>query len=129
MSGEERGYGLFDDKMEDLKKRVAEVKEKKGRGLLICYQKYNEERRTSKLISAVKSGLTVVLVTDAGTPCISDPGHLLVSQAHLEGLRVTSVPGPSALNLAITLSGFPADKFNFYGYLSKLQNTRLITLQ
>ena len=93
--------------------------------MLISYYKYNEEERVLKLINGIKNGLQVVLVCDAGTPCISDPGYKLVSEAHNQGLSVRSIPGPSALNNVITLSGFPTDKFIFSGYLSKTLQPRI----
>jgi 16S rRNA C1402 (ribose-2'-O) methylase RsmI len=81
-SNNNNNYGLFDEKLDRLKEKIKETKKKKGRGILISYYKYNEEERVLKLINGIKSGLKVVLVCDAGTPCISDPGYKLVSEAH-----------------------------------------------
>jgi len=73
----------------------------------------------------MKSGLSVALVSDAGTPCISDPGYKLISQCHSENIYVSSIPGPSSSNLALTMSGFPADRYMFLGFISKNLKERL----
>jgi 16S rRNA (cytidine1402-2'-O)-methyltransferase len=78
---------------------------------------HNERVATGKLLAALHQGSSVALVTDAGTPGISDPGALLVEAAHREGLRVIPVPGPNAAVAAYSAAGFIADRFLFVGFL------------
>jgi 16S rRNA (cytidine1402-2'-O)-methyltransferase len=84
---------------------------------LISYFQFNEARRSEEIIERLRRGEKVALVTDAGTPGISDPGERVVQAAIRAGLRVESVPGPSALVAAITASGLPTDEFHFIGFL------------
>ncbi len=79
----------------------------------------NEKARSEEIIGHLESGVSVALITDAGTPAVSDPGAWVVSLAHARGLRVTVVPGPSAVTAALALSGFPADRFVFEGFLPR----------
>mmetsp|Transcript_14106 Transcript_14106/g.9912 ORF Transcript_14106/g.9912 Transcript_14106/m.9912 type:complete len:87 (-) Transcript_14106:523-783(-) len=72
----------------------------------------------------MKLGLTVGLVSDAGTPTISDPGFKFLSQAHESGIAVEALPGPCAVITALSASGFPSDSFKFCGYLPKNQLER-----
>jgi len=78
---------------------------------------HNERRAAAGLIAALREGKTVALVSDAGTPALSDPGAWLVAEAHRAGIPVSPVPGPSAAAAAISASGFPAEKFFFCGFL------------
>ena len=78
---------------------------------------HNERTATAKLLAALRQGSSVALVTDAGTPGVSDPGALLVEGAHRERLRVVPVPGPSAAIAAYCAAGFAADRFLFVGFL------------
>jgi 16S rRNA (cytidine1402-2'-O)-methyltransferase len=78
---------------------------------------HNERAATAKLLAALRQGSSVALVTDAGTPGISDPGALLVEAALREGLRVVPVPGPNAAVAAYSAAGFAADRFLFVGFL------------
>tara|TARA_B100001123_G_scaffold245472_1_gene274369 strand:+ start:155 stop:1003 length:849 start_codon:yes stop_codon:yes gene_type:complete len=86
---------------------------------LVAYHKYSEESKLNFLISTLKSGKDVGLISDAGTPLISDPGYLLVNKALEEGIRVIPIPGPSSLIAALSVSGMPLDKFIFYGFPPK----------
>jgi len=86
---------------------------------LVSYHKYSEESKLSFLISSLKSGKDVGLISDAGTPLISDPGYLLVNKALEEGIKVIPIPGPSSLIAALSVSGMPLDKFIFYGFPPK----------
>ena len=86
---------------------------------LIPYHEHNERKQSEKLLSLLKGGSSVALVTDAGTPCISDPGYRLVNLARREGVPVVPVPGPSALVAALSASGFPTDRFFFGGFLPR----------
>ncbi len=83
---------------------------------LISYHKYSEESKLSLFISKLKSGSDIALISDAGTPLISDPGYLLVNQAIDEGIKVVPIPGPSSLISALSVSGLPAERFVFYGF-------------
>lgn len=91
------------------------------------YHAHNEHKITDSLITDLKNGKNYALVTDAGTPAISDPGFLLVRAAWQSGLKVSSLPGPTALISALSGSGIPADKFHFEGFLptKKGRNKRL----
>lgn len=81
--------------------------------------KFNEEAAAGKLVEELQCGKHVALITDAGTPCISDPGYVLVREAVRAGIPVTSVPGCCAAITAITVSGFSALSFGFYGFLPR----------
>jgi 16S rRNA (cytidine1402-2'-O)-methyltransferase len=78
---------------------------------------HNERRAAAGLIAALREGASVALVSDAGTPAISDPGAWLVAEAHRAGIRVSPVPGPSAAAAALSASGFAAPQFLFAGFL------------
>jgi len=78
---------------------------------------HNERAAGEKLLQALREGRSVALVSDAGTPAVSDPGALLVAAAHLEGIRVVPVPGPNAAIAAWSASGFVADRFLYVGFL------------
>ncbi len=84
---------------------------------LISYHEHNQKERTGPLLERLLGGESVALISDAGTPLISDPGAILVREATLAGIPVTSLPGPSALITALTLSGLPAGRFVFEGFL------------
>lgn len=77
----------------------------------------NESRKIPELIDKIKSGLNSALVSDAGTPSISDPGTRLVNAAVKNGIEVIGIPGPSAVTLALSISGLPTDSFVFEGFL------------
>jgi 16S rRNA (cytidine1402-2'-O)-methyltransferase len=83
----------------------------------LSYFEHNEERRTPELIARLAAGAQVALVTDAGTPAISDPGYRLVRAAHDAGVRVIPVPGVSAVIAALSVAGLPTDRFVFEGFL------------
>ena len=127
--GEEDLYGLEDDFMSFLKRKIAESRVKRGRGLLLSYHSYNEQSRIQKLIKAMKYGFKIGLVCDAGTPTISDPGYKLVDTALKEGIIIEALPGPSSISVALSLSGFPSDNYSFDGYLSKNQDEKLNKLE
>lgn len=86
---------------------------------LISLHEHNERERVAELVGRIESGQTVVLVSDAGTPLISDPGYLLVKAAIDAGLRVEALPGPSAILVALVASGLPSSSFRFAGFLPK----------
>jgi 16S rRNA (cytidine1402-2'-O)-methyltransferase len=84
---------------------------------LLSYFLFNEAKRSEEIIERLKRGEKVALVTDAGSPGISDPGERVAKAAIAAGLRVESVPGPSALVAALTAGGLPTDEFHFVGFL------------
>lgn len=83
-----------------------------------------ERGRAAALLDDVAAGLTVLVVTDAGMPLVSDPGHVLVTEAVARGLPVTVLPGPSAVTAAIAVAGVPADRFCFEGFLPRRAGER-----
>ena len=83
---------------------------------LFSYYEQNEKDRIPQIISGLKNDLSVAVISDAGTPTISDPGFKLVREAIREGIRVESIPGPTAAISALITSGLPTDKFLFLGY-------------
>ena len=93
-------------------------------GRVVSYFEGNEAARTPELIAELQGGATVVLVTDAGMPSVSDPGYRLVAAAVTAGVRVTSVPGPSAVLTALAVSGLPVDRFCFEGFLPRKAGPR-----
>src|SRR5277367_3739801 len=84
---------------------------------MLSYFQFNEARRSAEILARLQRGEKVALVTDAGSPGISDPGARVVAAALGAGLRVESVPGPCALVAALTASGLPTDEFHFIGFL------------
>ncbi|HHT12425.1 MAG TPA: 16S rRNA (cytidine(1402)-2'-O)-methyltransferase [Propionibacterium sp.] len=91
---------------------------------VVSYFEGNEASRTRELVDAVAAGQRVVLVTDAGMPSVSDPGYRVVTACIDEGLRVTAVPGPSAVLTALAVSGLPVDRFCFEGFLPRKAGER-----
>ena len=88
-------------------------------GRIVSYFEGNEVGRTPELVEALLGGARVLLVTDAGMPSVSDPGYRLVAAAVEQGIRITAVPGPSAVLTALALSGLPVDRFCFEGFLPR----------
>ena len=84
---------------------------------LLSYFEYNKLKRIDKIISSLKQGKCIALVSDAGTPGISDPGASLIKRAIDENIKVEAIPGPSAMLTALTVSGLPANKFSYVGFL------------
>jgi len=85
---------------------------------LLSYFQFNEAKRSEEIIERLQRGEKIALVTDAGSPGISDPGERVVKAAIAAGFRVESVPGPSALVAALTASGLPTEEFQFIGFLA-----------
>ena len=83
---------------------------------MISNHKFNESKNLNKIISLLKSGEIISLISDAGTPSISDPGSILVNECIRNDIKVTPIPGPSAVATAVSISGF-SEKFIFYGFL------------
>jgi 16S rRNA (cytidine1402-2'-O)-methyltransferase len=95
----------------------------------VALHEHNERAAAAKLIEALRAGKNVALVSDAGTPGLSDPGALLVAEAHRAGIRVSPVPGPSAAAAAFSAAGFPAAGFLFAGFLPASPSARRRALQ
>ncbi|TYL45364.1 16S rRNA (cytidine(1402)-2'-O)-methyltransferase [Nocardioides sp. BGMRC 2183] len=93
-------------------------------GRVVSYFEGNEQARTPMLVEALEAGERVVLVTDAGMPSVSDPGYRLVAAAVAADIRVTAVPGPSAVLTALAVSGLPVDRFCFEGFLPRKSGER-----
>jgi 16S rRNA (cytidine1402-2'-O)-methyltransferase len=96
---------------------------------LLSYFKFNEARRSEDILERLRRGEKIALVTDAGSPGISDPGERVVRAAIAAGCRVESVPGPCALVAALTASGLPAEEFHFVGFLPHKSGQRRKTLE
>jgi 16S rRNA (cytidine1402-2'-O)-methyltransferase len=84
---------------------------------MMALHEHNEREQTDEIITKLLSGMSIALISDAGTPLISDPGYQLVSRVHEENLKVTPIPGPSALIAALSVAGLPTDHFCFEGFL------------
>ena len=97
-------------------------------GSVVSYHEHNEASRTAELAERLREGARVVVVTDAGMPSVSDPGYRLVTAAIESGVRVTCVPGPSAVLMALAVSGLPVDRFCFEGFLPRKAGERARTL-
>ena len=96
--------------------------------LISCFE-HNELSRVDDLLGRIEGGADVALVSDAGTPTISDPGFPLVRAAHQRGIRVSPIPGPSALVAALSVSGLPTDEFLFAGFLPRTATARRTRLE
>jgi 16S rRNA (cytidine1402-2'-O)-methyltransferase len=84
---------------------------------MVSYFSHNEIRRTDQLLERLRAGTSVAIITDAGTPGISDPAYVIVREAIAAGITVVPVPGPSAILAALVASGLPTDRFVFEGFL------------
>lgn len=91
---------------------------------LLSYYEQNEFKRIPQILNALQNGIDVALVSDAGTPTISDPGFKLVRECISQGIKVESIPGPSAVISSLVVSGLPTDKFLFLGYAPKKEGHR-----
>jgi 16S rRNA (cytidine1402-2'-O)-methyltransferase len=95
----------------------------------ISYHEFNEFSRTEDLIARLQQGETGALVSDAGTPLLSDPGYRVVHAAVQAGIRIDALPGPSALLAGLVVSGLPTDQFHFGGFLPAKQGQRTRLLE
>src|SRR3989344_3509987 len=114
--------------LSELKKRytgIFEHSSQKTTPQFLRFDDRTERQQTPQLIKLLKEGKSVALVSDAGTPLISDPGYVLVSEAQKRGIKVVSVPGSSAVLAALASSGLPADKFTFLGYPPEKKSHRI----
>jgi len=96
---------------------------------MLAVHEFNERQRTESLLDRVAAGEKIALISDAGTPLISDPGYQLVRRAHQRGLHVVPVPGASAVIAALSAAGLPSDRFAFEGFLPSKRSARLASLQ
>ena len=80
------------------------------------YHENNEINKSDNLINEIKRGLNIAIISDAGTPCISDPGYRLINKARMNKIEVLCVPGPSSVIGALSISGLPTDSFYFHGF-------------
>jgi 16S rRNA (cytidine1402-2'-O)-methyltransferase len=110
-------------------RRLAQALGVTPRGRIVSYFEGNESARTPELVEELVGGARVLLVTDAGMPSVSDPGYRLVAAAVEKDVRVTAVPGPSAVLTALALSGLPVDRFCFEGFLPRKAGERLSRLR
>ncbi|MFE7763130.1 16S rRNA (cytidine(1402)-2'-O)-methyltransferase [Streptomyces sp. NPDC057438] len=106
-------------------RRLTQALDVQPGGRIVSYFEGNEAARTPELVEALVGGARVLLVTDAGMPSVSDPGYRLVAAAVEKDIRVTAVPGPSAVLTALALSGLPVDRFCFEGFLPRKAGERL----
>ncbi|MGL6236192.1 MAG: 16S rRNA (cytidine(1402)-2'-O)-methyltransferase [Segniliparus sp.] len=93
-------------------------------GRLVSFHDHAEEQRTAQLVAELRDGQTVLVISDAGTPLVNDPGFRLVRAAVSEGLPVTCLPGPSAVTTALALSGLAPDRFCFEGFAPRKSQAR-----
>ncbi len=100
------------------------LKGRQTRGRFVAYHEHNEEVRAPQLIEKLEAGLSVALVSNAGTPSVSDPGYRLVAAAAARRIPVSPVPGVSAAMAALSVSGLPTDAFVFVGFLSRKKGRR-----
>jgi len=95
------------------------------KGKLISYHEHNSKKMIPNILNKLKDGFNIGLVTDAGTPLISDPGYKLIKTALDNDIKINSIPGPSALTAAISISGVSTDQFIFLGFLPKKTSLRI----
>jgi len=110
-------------------KRLCSALEVRPTGSVVSYHEHNEATRTADLLARLVGGARVVVVTDAGMPSVSDPGYRLVAAAVEADVKVTCVPGPSAVLMALAVSGLPVDRFCFEGFPSRKAGERLRSLR
>jgi 16S rRNA (cytidine1402-2'-O)-methyltransferase len=96
---------------------------------LLALHEHNEEQILGKITARLQQGESVALISDAGTPLISDPGFLLLRECHRLGIKVSPLPGPSAAITALSVAGLPSDRFRFIGFLQRGQSARLSQLE
>lgn len=92
---------------------------------VISYHKYNEYEKCDQILDLIIKGKNIALISDAGTPGISDPGDIIVSKAHKKNINVSPIPGASSVISALSVSGFASKDFKFTGFLPKKQNQKI----
>ena len=106
---------------EDTRRSLKLLNHYKIKKKLVSYHKFNEQKELQKIIEHLNDGKILSLISDAGTPTLSDPGLLLIKACVEKGIKVFPIPGPSSITAATSISGFD-DKFLFYGFLPKTEN-------
>ena len=91
---------------------------------LVSYHNHNEQERQKELVQRLQAGKDIALISDAGTPCIADPGYRLIAACHAAGITVVPIPGPSALITALSAAGVSTERFAFEGYLPQRARAR-----
>ncbi|MEO5609843.1 MAG: 16S rRNA (cytidine(1402)-2'-O)-methyltransferase [Ornithinibacter sp.] len=109
-------------------RRLCQALDVRTSGRVLSFHEHNEGERTPDLVELLLAGQRVVVVTDAGMPSVSDPGYRLVAAAVQADVRVTCVPGPSAVLMALAVSGLPVDRFCFEGFLPRKGGERATAL-
>jgi 16S rRNA (cytidine1402-2'-O)-methyltransferase len=110
---------------EDTRKTGSFLSHHKIKNHLISYHEHNENRRTPQIISKLLDGTSIALVSNAGTPSVSDPGYRLIAAAVENNIKVIPIPGASAVTTAMSVSGLPTDSFVFIGFPPKKKGKRL----
>ena len=113
---------------EDTRRSLKLLNHYKIKKKLVSYHKFNEQKELSKLIEYLKEGKILSLISDAGTPILSDPGLMLVKACIENNINISSIPGPSAITTAVSISGFD-EKYLFFGFLPKKENELVKTLR
>ena len=106
---------------EDTRRSLKLLNHLKLKKQLISYHKFNEKKQINYVLEHIKKGKILSLISDAGTPLLSDPGRLLVNECIIKKIKITPIPGVSSITTALSVSGFD-DKFLFYGFLPKTEN-------
>ncbi|MEC7179419.1 MAG: 16S rRNA (cytidine(1402)-2'-O)-methyltransferase [Pseudomonadota bacterium] len=106
---------------EDTRRSIKLLSNYKIKKKLISYHKFNEKKQLTQIIKYINEGKILSLISDAGTPLLSDPGRILVNQCLENSIEVVPIPGASSITSALSISGF-SDKFLFYGFLPKTEN-------
>jgi len=112
---------------EDTRRSLKLLNHYKIKKQLISYHKFNEQKELQKIIKYLNEGKILSLISDAGTPILSDPGLLLIKACVVNNIPIHPIPGPSAITTAASISGFE-DKFLFYGFLPKKENDLIKTI-
>ena len=106
---------------EDTRQSIKLLNHYKIKKKLVSYHKFNEKKQMSSIIKYFNDGKILSLISDAGTPLLSDPGQLLVNECLINNIKVTPIPGASSITASMSISGFN-DQFLFYGFLPKKEN-------
>ena len=96
---------------------------------VVSYHNFNERLASERIIGRILEGQNVAVISDAGTPSISDPGFIIVREAVRQGINVVAIPGPAAMIMALAISGLPTDAFIFYGFLPQTSGKRRAILE
>jgi 16S rRNA (cytidine1402-2'-O)-methyltransferase len=96
---------------------------------VVSYHNFNERQASERIIGRILEGQNVAVISDAGTPSISDPGFIIVREGVRQGINVVAIPGPAAMIMAVAVSGLPTDAFIFYGFLPQTSGKRRAILE